>query len=160
MSTIWTREELLGLIACWKAAYKAASTGKSYTVQGRTLTRYDLPENYMLTATLFPQSGFGQATLRFRESADRTEGYSLTVDFQTGEIGIGSRYRTFQRKCGIDPYAPLKIRLFVDGTIAECFVNDAYCFTMRIYDSLGTGVSFRSTAPGLTVKDLVVRVCE
>ena len=29
-------------------------------------TRYDLPENYMLTATLFPQSGFGQATLRFR----------------------------------------------------------------------------------------------
>ena len=84
----------------------------------------------------------------------------LTVDFQTGEIGIGSRYRTFQRKCGIDPYAPLKIRLFVDGTIAECFVNDAYCFTMRIYDSLGTGVSFRSTAPGLTVKDLVVRVCE
>ena len=123
-------------------------------------TRYDLPENYMLTATLFPQSGFGQATLRFRESADRTEGYSLTVDFQTGEIGIGSRYRTFQRKCGIDPYAPLKIRLFVDGTIAECFVNDAYCFTMRIYDSLGTGVSFRSTAPGLTVKDLVVRVRE
>ena len=38
MSTIWTREELLDLIACWKAA------GKSYTVQGRTLTRYDLPE--------------------------------------------------------------------------------------------------------------------
>ena len=44
MSTIWTREELLDLIACWKAAYKAASRGKSYRVQGRTLTRYDLPE--------------------------------------------------------------------------------------------------------------------
>ena len=44
MSTIWTREELLELIACWKAAYKAATTGKSYTVQGRTLTRYDLPD--------------------------------------------------------------------------------------------------------------------
>lgn len=45
MSTIWTREELLDLIACWKAAYKAGRPrGKSYTVQGRTLTRYDLPE--------------------------------------------------------------------------------------------------------------------
>lgn len=44
MSTIWTREELLDLIACWKAAYKAASTGKSYSIQGRTLDRYDLPE--------------------------------------------------------------------------------------------------------------------
>lgn len=44
MSTIWTREEFLDLIACWKAVHKAASTGKSYTVQGRTLTRYDLSE--------------------------------------------------------------------------------------------------------------------
>lgn len=42
--TIWTRPELLALLADWKAAYKAASTGKSYTIQGRTLTRYDLSE--------------------------------------------------------------------------------------------------------------------
>lgn len=44
MASIWTREELLSLLADWKAAYKAASTGKSYMVQGRTLTRYELPE--------------------------------------------------------------------------------------------------------------------
>ena len=42
--SIWTREELHDLIAAWKAAYKAASTGKSYTIQGRTLTRSDLPD--------------------------------------------------------------------------------------------------------------------
>ena len=42
--TIWTREELLGLLADWKAAYKAASTGKSYTIGDRSLTRYDLAE--------------------------------------------------------------------------------------------------------------------
>lgn len=40
----WTREELLSLLADWKAAYKAASTGKSYTIGSRTLTRYDLAE--------------------------------------------------------------------------------------------------------------------
>ncbi len=44
MASIWTREELLSLLADWKAAYKAASTGKSYTIDGRTLTRYELPE--------------------------------------------------------------------------------------------------------------------
>lgn len=44
MASIWTREELLSLLADWKAAYRAASTGKSYMVQGRTLTRYELPE--------------------------------------------------------------------------------------------------------------------
>ena len=42
--SIWTREELQDLIAAWKAAYKAAATGQSYTIQGRSLTRYDLPE--------------------------------------------------------------------------------------------------------------------
>lgn len=41
-TSIWTREELTTLIADWKAAYRAASTGKSYTIEGRTLTRYNL----------------------------------------------------------------------------------------------------------------------
>lgn len=44
MTSIWTREELLSLLADWKAAYKAASTGKSYSISGRTLTRYDLAD--------------------------------------------------------------------------------------------------------------------
>lgn len=42
--SLWNRTELTALIADWKAAYKAASTGRSYTIQGRTLTRYDLAE--------------------------------------------------------------------------------------------------------------------
>lgn len=42
--TIWTRLGLLDLVAEWKAAYKAAATGKSYTIGSRTLTRYDLKE--------------------------------------------------------------------------------------------------------------------
>lgn len=42
--SIWSRPELLQLIAAWKKAYLAASTGKSYTIGNRTLTRYDLPE--------------------------------------------------------------------------------------------------------------------
>lgn len=44
MSSIWTRPELLEMIAKWKAAYKAAATGKSYAIGSRTLTRYDLSE--------------------------------------------------------------------------------------------------------------------
>ena len=41
---IWTRQELLRLIALWKAAYMAASTGQSYTIDGRSLTRQNVPE--------------------------------------------------------------------------------------------------------------------
>lgn len=42
--TIWKHEELLHLIALWKAAYKAASAGQSYTIDGRTLTRQNVSE--------------------------------------------------------------------------------------------------------------------
>ena len=42
--TLWTRAELLSLIDLWKAAYKAAATGKTYSIEGRSLTRQDLPE--------------------------------------------------------------------------------------------------------------------
>ena len=42
--SIWTREELLQLISSWKAAYKAASAGQSYTIDGRTLTRQNVSE--------------------------------------------------------------------------------------------------------------------
>lgn len=44
MSSIWTRSELLELIAAWKKAYLAASTGKTYSIGGRSLSRYDLKE--------------------------------------------------------------------------------------------------------------------
>lgn len=44
MSSIWTRDELIQLISSWKAAYKAASSGQSYTIDGRTLTRQNVPE--------------------------------------------------------------------------------------------------------------------
>ncbi|MDL2268862.1 DUF6148 family protein [Desulfosarcina sp. OttesenSCG-928-A07] len=43
-TSIWTRDELLSLRSLWKAAYKAAATGKSYTIEGRSLTRQNLNE--------------------------------------------------------------------------------------------------------------------
>jgi hypothetical protein len=42
--SIWTRPELLEQIVLWKAAYKAAATGKAYTIDGRSLNRQDLDE--------------------------------------------------------------------------------------------------------------------
>lgn len=39
---LWTCDELHAALAEWKAAYRAASHGKSYTIAGRTLTRQDI----------------------------------------------------------------------------------------------------------------------
>lgn len=43
MSSIYTKEELHAEIAIWKKALAACATGKSYTIDGRTLTRQDIP---------------------------------------------------------------------------------------------------------------------
>lgn len=43
-SPLWTRDELLAMRSKWKAAYMAASTGKSYTIDGRSLSRQDLDD--------------------------------------------------------------------------------------------------------------------
>ena len=40
--SIWTRQELLEQIALCKAAIKAAITGDSYTIDGRSLNRQKL----------------------------------------------------------------------------------------------------------------------
>jgi len=41
---IYTREEITAEIGRWKDALKACATGKTYTIDGRQLTRYDLAE--------------------------------------------------------------------------------------------------------------------
>lgn len=43
-TSIWTKDELTSMIAEWKAAYRAAASGRSYTIEGRSLTRYDLED--------------------------------------------------------------------------------------------------------------------
>ena len=40
--SVWNRAEIIDLITRWKAAYKAVSSGKSYTVAGRSLTYQDV----------------------------------------------------------------------------------------------------------------------
>lgn len=44
ITALWSRDELLAHIADWKQALRNASTGKSYAIGSRNLTRYDLPE--------------------------------------------------------------------------------------------------------------------
>lgn len=42
--SIYTAEELQAEIERWKKALSSCATGKSYTIDGRSLTRQDLPE--------------------------------------------------------------------------------------------------------------------
>jgi beta-fructofuranosidase len=99
----------------------------------------DLPVgNYMLECEiqLDPQAEF---TLHLREQVATGEGYFLRIRPKEQQIDWGSRDLngkefTWSRACEIDPAEPIKIQAFMQGTVMECFVNDAYAFTRRAYN--------------------------
>ena len=120
-------------------------------------TPISAPQTCMLTATLNPNGTQPTATIRFRESPDRNDSYHLTIDFKTREITIGSKYKSFNRTCDFDSQKPLQVQIFLDGSIVECFIDGAYCFTMRIYDLTDGNISFSSTSPELTVEKVSIK---
>ena len=71
--SIWTRPELIDLISRWKEAYKAVSCGKSYTLDGRSLTYQDV-------ATIRGQLDFLQGEL---EALDGKSGSLKYVNCRT-----------------------------------------------------------------------------
>ena len=51
---------------------------------------------------------------------------------------------------------PLKLRVFIDRSVVEVFVNDRQCVAMRVYHSRpdSVGVSMRSQGKGAVLKSL------
>ncbi len=104
-----------------------------------------LPEDFMLTAEIHPHDNPDFAELRICASGkDDLENYFLRLDFKTRNISYGSKYRSYSRSFPFVPGEPVKIQWFTEGSVTECFVNDAYCFTMRAYDKIGDGIVFKS----------------
>jgi len=113
------------------AAFSETVAGLSPTLTaGETLAT---PPDYMLHATL-NASPDARAALVFRQAADGTGGYRLDIDAAERRITLGDENMRFDRVCDLDPEQPLDIRLFAVGSVAECFVNDAFAFTIRAFD--------------------------
>lgn len=92
----------------------------------------DTPPDYMLLADL---QATGPAEIRFRQTPDEPDsGYILRVNPDSGQIDIINGPTTYSRTCPLESDKPILLRLFVAGTAAECFVNDKYAFTLRIFD--------------------------
>jgi beta-fructofuranosidase len=56
----------------------------------------------------------------------------------------------------IDKNEPLKLRVFIDRSVVEVFVNGRQCVAMRVYPGLAdsVGVSLRSQGKGAALKSL------
>ncbi len=120
--------------------------------------RLEVPPDYMLHCRLHPSSPGSRVTLVFRQpQGDPLAGYRLTIDFGSREIGLGGQHTSYKCVADLDESNPVEIRLFVVGTVCECFVNDAYCLTMRIYDYPQGGVSLETPRADVELLDLEVK---
>lgn len=111
---------------------------------------WNVPDNYMLSCRvkMDPAATF---TLALRRGDDPAAGYRLILRPAAGEASIESPRFHYPRKIDLDATRPNTLRVFVQGPIIECFVNDAYAFTCRAYD-------YRSGKLGLAVQGGQARV--
>ncbi len=99
-----------------------------------TNQRVNIPEDFMFHTQLKAKNADTKLTIRFPQAKRNDDtGYHLKVDFQTKEIELGSRYKSYKRICDFDPAETMDIRIFLVGNVLECFINDAFAFTMRAY---------------------------
>jgi sucrose-6-phosphate hydrolase SacC (GH32 family) len=92
----------------------------------------DTPPDYMFLANL---EATGTTEIRFRQDTDEPDsGYTFKVVPESGEITISNGHNVYSRTCPLESGKPISLRLFVVGTAAECFVNNKYALTLRIFD--------------------------
>jgi beta-fructofuranosidase len=118
--------------------------GNALAAEGAARCRFPAPANYMLTCKVRLEPG-AAFVLTFREQDALDAGYRLILRPALKEAEIMGPGFRFPRRCPLDASKPLTVRAFVQGTIIECFVNDAFAFSARAYN-------FREGKLGLAVE--------
>lgn len=94
---------------------------------------FDVPDHYMMQARvqLDPQA---QLTIVFREQDATGDGYRLVLRPAQGDAEISGPGFSYPRRCAIDASKPIAIQAFVQGSMIETFIDDAFAYSCRAYD--------------------------
>lgn len=121
--------------------------------------KMDVPENYLLECTVKLDSK-AELTLALRQGDKRDAGYKLTLRPGKHEAEISGAKFKYARPVSIDAAAPIKIQAFVQGSLIECFINDAYPFSCRAYDYRKGGAALSVSGGNMRLESVVVKTSE
>ena len=126
----------------------APGAGSQYSVA--------VPDDYMLQCRieLEPKA---ELSIVMREQPGIELGYRLIVRPDRNEASIAGRTFAYPRHVRLDPMDPITIQAFVQGSIIECFVNDAYAFSCRAYEFREGGLGFNVAGGGARITSLEVK---
>ncbi|HEY3285229.1 MAG TPA: family 43 glycosylhydrolase [Armatimonadota bacterium] len=136
--------------AGWSRKGKALVSGGS-----EASARVEVPADYLLQCQvkLEPSSTF---TLAFR-LGDKGEAYRLILRPAQQQAELKGPHYSYVRKCVVDTAKPVKIEAFLEGTVLECFVNDATALSCRPYNLKAGALGLEATGPGVEVRKLTVK---
>ena len=121
---------------------------------------FDVPDNYLLTVRATVGKG-SSLTLGFREQQDKPGGYTLTVDPNRQWATIRGPGFDFPRRCPVEPGKPLDIRVFVQGSIIEAFIDDAFAYSARAYNFPRGKLTLKVEGAGdVTVHEMSIKTHE
>jgi len=115
-----------------------------------------VPDNYLLECRV-QLSKTSEFTLSMREQAERGSGYRLILRPAKNEAEIAGRKFSYPRRVDLDYSRPLTIRAFVQGSIIECFIDDAYAFSCRAYDARSGTLSLIARGDQSKVLDWTIK---
>ena len=124
---------------------------------GKDPLRLDTPDNYMLDCNVKMDTE-AELDLHLRQGDNKDSGYHLVLRPAKHEAEINGAKFKYPRPVTIDAAQPVKIQAFVQGSIIECFINDAYAFSCRAYDFRKGAVSMAVSGGNATVQQCSVRV--
>jgi len=136
--------------------FKTISSGKAI----KNTLQIETPADIMFHAKIkTTDAAAAIARIGFRQGKDSSHaGYHLNINFASKEIEAGNAFKSYKRICDFNATQPVDIRIFALGDVIECFVNDAYCFTMHGYDSTGRKLSIQSLSGTLSIQSYEVAV--
>lgn len=94
---------------------------------------YHVPDDFFLEALVHPE-GNAQVQLCFRVQEDPKAGYCLTLKPSENQVSLSSPAFNYERAIYPESWKEIRVQAFLEGSILECFINDAYAFSCRCYD--------------------------
>jgi sucrose-6-phosphate hydrolase SacC (GH32 family) len=116
---------------------------------------FDVPPNYMLECEVRLEAKSVFSLAMRRQSDGRA--YRLTLIPENAQATLSGPGFNYQRPCPVDVSKPIKLQVFVQGTIIECFINDQYAITSRAYNFQKGQVAFEIAQGTARVESLQVK---
>ncbi|QEH34807.1 Beta-fructosidase [Aquisphaera giovannonii] len=116
----------------------------------------EAPDHYLLRATV-QVDPHAELALTFRAQPQESGGYHLVLRPASQEAEIRGPGFRYARRIRLDASRPIAVTAFVQGTIIECFIDDAYSFSCRAYDYPRGRLRIGASGGPAKVLDLAVK---